>query len=1548
MRRVKAILLTVFALGMISTVTIFDPQTITDHILIPIFGKPEPIHEPPPPPPNPRLEMALASIGQEQLREHVEALSAMGSRVPGYAGNRQAYEYIHEAFETIGLADITTESFPVVVPIDKGGHIELPDGERLGLAGLWPNDVRTPSLPRDGVTGHLIYAGLGDFVDFNGYEMEDAIVLMDFDSGKNFLKARMLGAAAVIFFDNGNVTMKQAEKKFMAVPADVPRFWIEKADAQRLIALTERGPLFPVTVEARMDWEEVETWNVYGWIRGEDTDMPRATEKQIPVKWKDQIVVLEGYYDAISVVPAVAPGAESATGIAALLEAARVLKEYGTRYTFLVMATSGHFEGLEGINDFLYRHSRKSNHFLEKMDPAELIDFRVFIGFDLSTANHRVAGMGLGTFYNPAWTTDNYKKNLLAPYSKKLAQYARDAFPDDADPLRGRYIEAIAPAKRTWKDFMPVPLALNSESVTFMGNHGITLISPDDIRPRIDTPSDLPEYVNFDNLTTQTRTITAALYKAARDHKFFPDSKLRLRDWAHDLSGKILWFNQERSFTPEDPIGGAIVTYRLPILETCAGVRRLMTTMTTSEGADKGTFRFRSLRQKEGQLKVQAYKLDVDGRITYAPDLGWDGDKTYPMLVSNNLWEIEMLEILFRCRAITLLDIVDSRYLSALDYVRVLGEDDSDPQFHGYTLIERQATAERDITEGAVIFARPEQRVKILMSTGVLSEIKYLLTNAPWEMLESPVTEAEADRPETMERAEGTGYDPRDAILFNPAYVVAKDMWVIDDVRMKKMLKYGVVNKKIQQLHEKAKVALESARGHLANRQYDAFIASVREAWGLEARAYPDFKSTANDTVNGVIFYFALLLPFSFFLERLLFGFTNITKQILGFGGIFVVVFMILKYVHPAFKLSTSPYIIFLAFVILALGTTILIIIMGKFNQEIRKVKSQEVGVQDQDVGRLSATAAAVALGINNLRKRKIRTGLTAATLILLTFTALSFTSITQKIRFYKLPRGNDPAYQGALVRDRAWRVMQQPVVDYLESAFGDVASVVPRAWFMSKIKSESIFIGFESLETDKASFANGILGLSSREPEITGIDEMLVGSKSRWFRPDDRLAIILPTNLAEIVGVGLEDVGSAKIRMLGSDYTVVGLIDVEQLNAFRDMDDEKITPVDTKAESTRMTEAAQDDPELVASQPVESFQHLEANNVIIVPFEQVRDIGGTLTSVALANFTDESGKLKSDFVRDIEAFMQRVALTMFVGQGDKVKVYSSIGGTSFGGVSNVIIPIVIAALIVLNTMMGSVYERFREIGIYSSVGLAPSHIAALFMAEASVFATVGAVVGYLIGQIITTTLYSGGYLGGLSLNYSSLSAIYSTLVVMATVFLSTWYPAKKASDMAVPDVARKWEMPEPEGDTWIFDFPFTVGGVEVVPMYVYLARVFESYREGSVGDFVTEGTNLEAIRENGQIHYRISLRCWLAPYDLGISQAVSLDAIPTGHHNIYRVEVAINRLSGDVASWKRINRGFLNVLRKRFLVWRTVPAGQKQQYAEEGQQVLGEAPAAS
>ncbi|MDP7236571.1 MAG: FtsX-like permease family protein, partial [Candidatus Latescibacteria bacterium] len=404
---------------------------------------------------------------------------------------------------------------------------------------------------------------------------------------------------------------------------------------------------------------------------------------------------------------------------------------------------------------------------------------------------------------------------------------------------------------------------------------------------------------------------------------------------------------------------------------------------------------------------------------------------------------------------------------------------------------------------------------------------------------------------------------------------------------------------------------------------------------------------------------------------------------------------------------------------------------------------------------------------------------------------------------------------------------------------------------------------------------------------------------------------------------VSEEDVGRAVIELLGTRYTVIGLLDSEQLDIYRDMDDESLMPA-----LFQMTRTMTQMDEEVFMSTIQAAEHVISNNILILPYGQTLDINGSTRSIAISGFEDET-ILKSA----VEAFMSRVMLAMFVGVGDQVKVYSSLGTTSISGIANLIIPILIAAFLVLNTMMGAVYERFREIGVYSAVGLAPNHVAALFIAEASVFATIGAVMGYLVGQFITLGLSYFDLLGGMSINYSSLSAVYSTIVVMAVVLLSTLYPAKKAADMTVEDVNRRWKPPVPEGDAWRFEFPFTVSAVEALPLSNYLTHIFKTHEDSSAEDFVTENSFLSCVSGEHFETYQVNATVWLAPYDLAISQDVCLEIEQIPDEHLYRIMVSINRRSGDWSQWQTINRRFFTVLRKRFLVWRTLAESIKAQY---------------
>src|SRR5204863_2051956 len=110
-------------------------------------------------------------------------------------------------------------------------------------------------------------------------------------------------------------------------------------------------------------------------------------------------------------------------------------------------------------------------------------------------------------------------------------------------------------------------------------------------------------------------------------------------------------------------------------------------------------------------------------------------------------------------------------------------------------------------------------------------------------------------------------------------------------------------------------------------------------------------------------------------------------------------------------------------------------------------------------------------------------------------------------------------------------------------------------------------------------------------------------------------------------------------------------------------------------------------------------------------------------------------------------------------------------------------------------------------------------------------------------------------------------------------------------------------------------------------------------YEEYSIGDFVTQGVETEEFAMNsGATGYRIRCTAWLAPFDLGVSQKVNIETVPTSMADVYDIRLIIDRESGDISNWKRVNRRFLNTLRKQFLIWRTLKQAERERYLKEGE----------
>ena len=1435
----------------------------------------------------------LDAVSGADVRRLMARFTEQGSRVPGYPGHEAAAGFIQQEFERLGLEDVRTEAFDVTSPVDKGGRLTLvKSGVSFPIYAVWPNLVKTSTLPRWGVRTRLVYGGSGTFGEFNGHDMEGVAVLMVFNSWNNWLNAATLGAGQVIFIEPDSTFYTEAEQKFLQVPNRVERFWIDKASGETLQRLLAQEGELEVELNARMDWEKLSAHNILGTVPGTDPEL------------RDQIVVISAYYDAMSVVPALAPGAEMACGIVALMELVDYFSRYPPARTVLFLATSSHHLGFRGICDFLGRHARKERHFRALVtDP---IDIRLFIGLDLTSQTDEVG----------VWnsTRSFYYQRFFTPFGKTFVRFSKaiaEGF--GLDPKRA-LADGINPTGgMTWDMYIPgKDLKTDGEVVLEAGTPALSLVTVNDARFRVDTPLDRPAFVNYQNLTGQVRLLAGVLDLALNSPDLLPDYRLNPDDRMRGLKGFVRTFPR-RSIVPDHPKPGAVAALRMGIDKSIKGVRRIYYDVAD----EKGEFYMPGIAER--RVSVSAYYLDPDtGEITYAPNFGQQA-QIYRGEFDMDWWISKRTLILFPCIATDFYDTVDPRYLTKLSQISIYGEGHTAPQEYGY------AIGFGPTEPVGTIFTRPGEKVKIAMRSGVIG-VRFLLLNA--------------QSAKSKEAARGKGFTTLTHGSFaRTSFQAAKDMWTLDEARMQELKRYAIENHRLNTLHADAAYHLKQAEAAMAEKLWDAFMKHTRAALGIESRAYPDVKATQNDVIRGIIFFMALVIPCAFFTERLIFTAPDIRWQVVGFAGIFAVIWMFLSVVHPAFDLS-NPFVVLLAFVILALAIFVIWLVFSRFNENMRRLRTDEVLLHETDVGRISASLAAFHLGIANMKRRKLRTWLTFVTLLLLTFTVLSFTSIKSTLQFHQLHRDSEGGYPGVLVRSQFWGALEEVAYDYAVTHFKDLGVVAPRSWYYTRDKKK---IPVKS--ENKTTVALGVLGMAPQEAEVTGIDRCL--STGRWFRPGER-ACILPGKVADLLGITPDDVGNRQVRLFGEQLTVIGLIDSEEFQQVKDLDGEILSPADfeeTDEEAisrmytqSRREKKGLEEPEV----DILPFEHLDPDNILIIPYYLLREVGSPLQSVAVRFHPGV------DIQAQVKAFLSRLSVVLFVGIPDdegriRISVYSSLGHTSLRGLGNLFIPILVAALIVLNTMMGSVYERFREIGIYSAVGLAPVHIAFLFVAEACVYAVLGTVSGYLMGQGVAKVLLAQGWLEGVTLNYSSLSAISSSGLVMAVVILSTLYPARQASLMAVPDVTRRWKLPEPDGDRWHFEFPFTVGGSDVFGLSVFLVGYFESHSGEAMGTFYTDGATLGAIETEKGKGYTIDTAIWLAPFDLGVSEQVHFEAVPTGEYNIYTLSLTIDRLSGDAASWRRVNQGFTNALRKQFLIWRTVDAADKAKYREQGEQMLKE-----
>ena len=927
-----------------------------------------------------------------------------------------------------------------------------------------------------------------------------------------------------------------------------------------------------------------------------------------------------------------------------------------------------------------------------------------------------------------------------------------------------------------------------------------------------------------------------------------------------------------------------------------------------------------------------AVKTGPDGLIAFVKDEGEGAQRLFKSTQIPYREGENLTLVLFRAAPLALLDLTNPRSLKAYTGVEMLRKEGLVP-FDQWCKFEGRSSL--------VTYLRPDLRAYLVLQSG---EPGNDLAKVPRAfMLNADAASAEIDNGEIS----GAGYLVADhPFLLDVQSETANSMASVNGRRLALQNRYQMADDQVNAYHLKARSSIEKSETKgLSKRESELW---ARDGVTYSMLVHPVLRASIFEAVIGILWYLGLLVPFIFFSEKLLFCFPDVRKQILAQTVLFLLVFGLLRLLHPAFEMVRSSLMILLGFVIILISTAITLLFAGKFRENLEELRKRQGKIAAAEVNKLGVLASAFMLGLNNMHRRKLRTGLTCATITLITFVMICFTSVENEIVQKSVALGQ-ASYQGMLIkRPQMGRIRKNEVMS-IDGKFGDRYDICQRLMYVGIADTmagqyrnpdlEIITSGEKGVR--KVAF-DSIIQLSYREPIRHRIRFL---TKTSWFSRDDEAAsgqpvpIFVPDRMAERLNVSVSDVnrGAVDVRINGEAFRIQGIFDSGSYDRMTDLDGHRILPFDAE----RLEVVPQRGFEGIFAD--ENDPKVSAENVVLAAFRPLSLSTGAETSwervISVAVSMPEASYREARDV--IEGYMEQTGEPLAYGLDGVAFVGQRTRQASLSGYIDLLIPLLIATLTVLNTMRGSVYERRDEIYVYNSVGIAPGYVFLMFCAEALVYAVVGTMLGYILSQGAGRVLVMIGLTGGLNMNFTSVSTIYVSLAVMAAVLVSTYFPAKSAMEISAPADDAGWILPDPVGDQLRFDLPFTFRVTGRLAILVFFERWLRDHGEGGAGRFHAGNPLLDAVlthREDPESAYqpRLTSTIWLKPFDLAVSQELVIETPPDAETEGYRARITLRRRSGTREAWMRLNRSFVSLLRRRFLHWRAVGPNERKEMFEE------------
>ncbi len=1458
------------------------------------------------------------TINTDAIREHVKYLSSLGCRSPGYPGYEAAAKYIYENFVKNGLKPGPYgyfENFTVLVPVIHKASVQVisPLQFTLGnVSTMYPMGLNPGRTPPEGVEGRLVYVGKASLPELDGKNLNDTIVLVDYENSGNWVHTVMFGAKAVIFVEpeiynnvqsSLNTRLPDAPRlafrggvNQLGVPLNIPRLVVSKRDAENLISLLATSEV-KVRIRLNASWEEKPARNILGVIPGR----------------REEVVVLSAYYDSQSYIVGAAPGADEAIGIAMIMELASCFKDNPPERTIWFLAIGSHYGGLKGSREFVERHFEETSKRIS-----------IWINFDLASdvSDLGVFFCGYNYYFEASLPRYTWLRDRLFGSQSEVKSILQDL---------GLNINVEDGLRvREWRVYLPANLAFDHEPYVVAGGVGITIATANSFRTLCSTPSDTYENSlgsprRFENIKKQVR-FAAALASSLINGPGFGSKGIGPTRYALQpnaggfvtLTGRIVTYNYAKGWFEGVP--HALVSIRLSYMEggysphfysLCRAdengvfVVHGLPSETTYTGAQQLGVGVAEVAVP--QVVVEAFVFNENGSITYAPELWQQRSDVYPISFQVDSGRIGTPDApryfpVFPCGSIVLFNLIPPvNLLGSISVLDLRGH--TPPTSYGYV---RDSFIEgEDIT---MIFIPEDVPIEVIVYSPGIPFPQGVLKNI------------------TEEIPEGRGFSVKQGetlkILATPLRLV-KDFHLLNKYRLDLASSYLATSAPALEFSNDAGNLLSEASKCFsaeARFNYSRVVYATYAAWQSEINAYTFTRGLIFEIISSTLFFFILLVPFSILLVELMFSPRSGLRKILYACGVFALFTFLLYWFHPGFHLATNIYIMLVGIAILVFVTPIIGILWGRISSFIRAFREEVIGKHFAEISRFGAVLIAFSMGISNMRKRRLRTTLTLVTITLIVFSLISLTSIYLISIVRTIPKPGKTYYDGILISE--FKYLPSYLSGLLKVEIGDEAEICPRSWIYTSSGYVSVLGG--QVPGTKIKVSRVMDNMTETQYVFSAL--LAVVPEDPIFEqgitlPDcsGKLGLytaIIPKEAADACGWRIGDV----IYVGNANLTIVGIFDSSVLNSLVDLNLHEVTPINWGV------------------QWAGGIQHIPAQSILIVPYSLAERLGYPPMQI-VAKFRNQSRVF--EFAQSLS---NRLPFVVYASAEGQRANFQQQAWFSLRGIEHLAFPIIIAALAILDAMLANVYERVREIGIFSSLGLSPLHVAGLFLSETLVYSVVAAVLGYVIGLVGTNLLYMFQLMPkDFYPNFSSTIVILTVSISILTTIASSVYPVTKASRLVTPSVERVWKLrTKPKGDVWDIPLPFTSSPEETDGIIMFLIEFFNAFTTAEVGAFRTDNLALSKRVEDGAVEKIIIVDATLPPFDMGISQRAEILIRKDAGENNFKYALRLNRKSGTLYMWQKAGYRFVDSLRKQLLIWRTLPAEDKLEAIEKARDMRG------